>query len=397
MSRSQRRWRQKRASFAPELAGACVVTALGAVGFWLFPDDLAFLTRLVSIAFLVLSLDLVTGYCGVATLGHAALFGVAAYAAGNACIAGVTDPIALLVVGMIAGALTGLLSGALITRFRGLPQLVISIAIGQLVGALANKLSFLTGGSDGLAGITPGRVFGVFAFDMYSRTAFVFSIATLGIVFALLIRFARSPFGLLCRGIRDDDLRAQMIGAAVYPRLVMMYGVSGAVAGIGGALTAITTGVVGLDSVGFERSAEALVMLVLGGAGNLWGALTGAIIFQVFEHIVSATNPFHWMTMVGLLLILIVVFVPKACVSHGVSIAWSKFRAWERDAGMTHLLELHALSRSLAGWPARQPRHLVRPCARRSRRADRPERRGEDDAGQRDFRRFAADGRPDRL
>lgn len=319
----------KRASFAPELAGACVVAALGAVAFWLFPDDLAFLTRLVSIAFLVLSLDLVTGYCGVATLGHAALFGVAAYAAGNACIAGVTDPIALLVVGMIAGALTGLLSGALITRFRGLPQLVISIAIGQLVGALANKLSFLTGGSDGLAGITPGRVFGVFAFDMYSRTAFVFSIATLGIVFALLIRFARSPFGLLCRGIRDDDLRAQMIGAAVYPRLVMMYGVSGAVAGIGGALTAITTGVVGLDSVGFERSAEALVMLVLGGAGNLWGALTGAIIFQVFEHIVSATNPFHWMTLVGLLLIVIVVFVPKG-VSHGVSIAWSKFRAWER-------------------------------------------------------------------
>jgi branched-chain amino acid transport system permease protein len=305
-----------------------LVALLGAVGYLLFPDDLAFLTRLISIALLVLSLDLVTGYCGVATLGHAALFGVSAYAAGNACLAGITDPIALLFVGIIAGALVGLVSGALITRFRGLPQLVISIAIGQLVGALSNKLSFLTGGSDGLSGIVPGRVFGIFAFDMYSRTAYVFSAVVLGIVFALLIRFVRSPFGLLCRGIKDDDLRARMIGASVYPRLVVMYGVSGAVAGTGGALNAITTGVVGLDSVGFERSAEALVMLVLGGAGSLWGALTGAVMFQIFEHIVSASNPFHWLTMVGLLLILIVVFVPKG-LSHGVWMIWSKLRSRE--------------------------------------------------------------------
>jgi branched-chain amino acid transport system permease protein len=310
---------------APELAGLLVVAALGAIGYLLFPEDLAFLTRSISIALLVLSLDLVTGYCGVATLGQAALFGISAYAAGNACIAGITDPIALLFVGIITGTVIGLVSGALVTRFRGLPQLVISIAIGQLVGALSNKLSFLTGGSDGLSGIVPSPVLGRFAFDMYSRTAYLFSAVVLGVVFAILIRFVRSPFGLLCRGIKDDDLRAQMIGAAVYPRLVIMYGVSGAVAGVGGALTAITTGVVGLDGVGFERSAEALVMLVLGGAGSLWGALTGAVLFQIFEHIVSATNPFHWMTMVGLLLILIVVFAPRG-LSYGVSVAWSKLR-----------------------------------------------------------------------
>jgi branched-chain amino acid transport system permease protein len=314
-----------RLPFAPELAGLLVVAALGAVGYLLFPDDLAFLTRLISIALLVLSLDLVTGYCGVATLGQAALFGVSAYATGNACIAGITDPIGLLFVGVMTGSLSGLVSGALITRFRGLPQLVISIALGQLVGALSNKLSFLTGGSDGLSSIVPGRVFGAFSFDMYSRTAYLFSTVVLGVVFALLIRLVRSPFGLLCRGIKDDALRAQMIGAAVYPRLVIMYGVSGAVAGVGGALTAITTGVVGLDSVGFERSAEALVMLVLGGAGSLWGALTGAVLFQIFEHIVSATNPFHWMTMVGLLLILIVVFAPRG-LSHGALVAWAKLR-----------------------------------------------------------------------
>jgi len=314
-----------RLSLPPELVGVATIAVLGAAGFFLFPEDLAFLTRLIGITFLVLSLDLVTGYCGVATLGQAALFGVGAYAAGNACIAGVTDPCALLAVGAAGSALAGLLSGALITRFRGLPQLVISIAFSQLVTALSNKLSSVTGGSDGLSGIVPAPILRTFSFDMYSRTAFVFSVVVLAIALAFLMRFVRSPFGLLCRGIKDDDLRAQMIGAAVYPRLIVMYGVSGAVAGVGGALTAITTGVVGLDSVGFERSAEALVMLVLGGAGNLWGALTGAIIFQLFEHIVSATNPFHWMTLVGLLLILIVVFAPRG-MFYGASVAWSKMR-----------------------------------------------------------------------
>ena len=309
-------------SFQAEAAGLLAVAVLGAIGYFAFPDDLAFLTRLISIAFLVLSLDLVTGYCGVATLGQAALFGVGAYAAGNACIAGVTNPLILLVIGAVAGMLMGLISGALITRFHGLPQLVLSIAIGQLVSSLANKLSSWTGGSDGLSGITPAPIFGIFKFDMFSRTSYVFSLVMLAVVMTLLLRFVRSPFGLLCRAIKDDDLRVLMIGASPYPRLVIMYGVSGIVAGLGGALMAINTGVVGLDSVSFERSAEVLVMLVLGGAGNLWGALAGAVIFQVFEHIVSAANPFHWMTLVGLLLIVIVIFAPRG-IGYGVVSLWT--------------------------------------------------------------------------
>ena len=308
--------------FAREAVGALAIAVVGAIGYFLFPDDLAFLTRLICIIFLVLSLDLVTGYCGIATLGHAAQFGVAAYAAGIACVRGITDPIALLGIGLVAGTMMGLISGLLIARFRGLPQLVLSIAVGQLVAALANKLSWLTGGSDGLSGITPAKVFGLYGFDMFSRTAYLFSLAVLLIVFVMLTRFVRSPFGLMCRGIKDDDLRARMIGVSVYPRLVVMYGVSGAVAGIGGALMAISTGVVGLDSVSFERSAEVLVMLVLGGAGHLWGALAGALIFQIFEHIVSAANPFHWMTLVGLLLILIVVFAPRGLIAP--IITWSE-------------------------------------------------------------------------
>jgi branched-chain amino acid transport system permease protein len=313
--------RKRSVPFTREAGGALAIALLGALGYVAFPDDLAFLTRLIGISFLVLSLDLVTGYCGIATLGHAAMFGVAAYAAGVACVRDVTDPIALLVIGVFAGALMGLISGALITRFRGLPQLVLSIAVGQLVAALANKLQWLTGGSDGLSGITPGKIFGIYGFDMYSRTAYLFSLALLVIVFLALSRLVGSPFGLMCRAIKDDDLRAKMIGVAIYPRLVVMYGISGAVAGVGGALTAMSTGVVGLDSVSFERSAEVLVMLVLGGAGHLWGALIGTVIFMIFEHIVAAANPFHWMTLVGLLLILIVVFAPRGLIEPVLTLA----------------------------------------------------------------------------
>jgi branched-chain amino acid transport system permease protein len=312
-----------------ELTAFASITLLGVLGYAVFPDELAFLTRLVSITLLVLSLDLVTGYCGIATLGQSALFGVSAYAAGNACIAGLNDPVALLGVGLLVGAATGFLSGALVARFNGLPQLVLSIAFGQLVAALANKLTVLTGGSDGLSGIEPGRLFGVFAFDLYGRTGYLFSLTVLVIGFAGLLRFTRSPFGLLCRAIKDDGLRANMIGARVYPRLVVMYGISGGVAGIGGALMAINTGVVGLDSVGFERSAEALVMLVLGGTGNLWGALFGAVAFQVFEHYVSAANPFHWLTMLGILLVAVVLFAPKGLVALVASFTdrvWSVLR-----------------------------------------------------------------------
>jgi branched-chain amino acid transport system permease protein len=299
-----------------DLIAAVAIAGLGVIGYFVFPDDLAFLTRVIGLAFLVISLDLVTGYCGVATLGHAALFGIAAYAAGNVCIVGVTDPILMLVVGALAGAGAGLISGALVARFRGLPQLVLSIAFGQLVGALANKLSSVTGGSDGLSGITPGSVLGLFHFDMFGRTGYVFSVVVLMLTMVALSRFARSPFSLLCRAIKDDSLRARMIGAAVYPRLVVMYCVAGAVAGIGGGLTAINTGVVGLDSVGFERSAEALIMLILGGAGSLWGALIGTVLFELFAHYVSAASPFHWMILVGVLLIVVVLFFPRGLVNE---------------------------------------------------------------------------------
>jgi len=295
-----------------DLAGLAVILIVAAIGFLLFPNNLALLTRITAIALLVLSLDLVTGYCGIATLGHAALFGAGAYAAGIAAAHfDINDPIAMVAIGALGGAVAGLVSGAVILRGHGLAQLVLSIAVVHLFHEIANKASEWTGGSDGLSGISPDPVFGVFEFDLWGHTAYGFGIALLVIVFMLLRLLVRSPFGMLCRGIKEDPIRVSAMGASVQGTLLRMYVISGAVAGIGGALNAISTQVVGLDSLSFTTSAESLVMLVLGGTGSLFGALIGTVSFMWFEDFVSAANPFHWLTIVGALLIAVVLFAPK--------------------------------------------------------------------------------------
>ncbi|MGO4571616.1 branched-chain amino acid ABC transporter permease [Microvirga sp. 2TAF3] len=293
-----------------DVVGLTLIIAAGAAGYWLFPDNLALLTRVIAAALLVLSLDLIVGYCGVASLGQAALYGAGAYAAGIACVNGITEPMTLIAIGAVAGAAAGLVMGTIMLRAHGLAQLVLSIAIVQLFHEAANKASAYTGGSDGLAGFSPSPLFGTFAFDLWGRTAYLFGLALLVAVFVALKFVVSSPFGMLCRGIKEDPVRIRAMGAFVFPVLLKMFVISGAVAGMGGALAALSTQVVGLDSVSFELSANSLVMLVLGGLGSLYGALVGTVIFMGFEHIVSAINPFHWMTMVGALLIAVVLVAP---------------------------------------------------------------------------------------
>ncbi|WP_230530933.1 branched-chain amino acid ABC transporter permease [Microvirga roseola] len=299
----RRRWSR-------DAVGVILIVAAGVAGYFLFPDSLALLTRIIAVALLVLSLDLIVGYCGVASLGQATLFGAGAYAAGIACVNGVTEPLTLIAIGAVAGAAAGLVMGAIMLRAHGLAQLVLSIAIVQLAHEAANKASAYTGGSDGLAGLFVGPLFGVFEFDLWGQTAYLFGLSLLVAVFIILKFVVSSPFGMLCRGIKEDPIRIRAMGAFVFPVLLKMFVISGAVAGTGGALAAISTQVVGLDSVSFELSANALVMLVLGGLGTLYGALIGTVIFMGFEHVVSAINPFHWMTMVGALLIAVVLAAP---------------------------------------------------------------------------------------
>ncbi|TWF58322.1 branched-chain amino acid ABC transporter permease [Neorhizobium alkalisoli] len=302
--------------------GILIIILVGIAGYYLLPNNLALLTRITATALLVLSIDLVTGYCGVATLGHAALFGAGAYGAGIASAHfGINEPISMTLIGAAAGALAGLISGFVILRAHGLAQLVLSIAVVHLAHEAANKASGWTGGSDGLSGIAPGAIFGVFEFDLWGRTAYVYGIVLLVLVFALLKILVRSPFGMLARGVREDSLRIAAMGASAHSVQMRMYVISGIVAGIGGALSAISTQVVGLDSLSFTLSAQSLVMLVLGGVGSLYGAIIGTVVFMFFEDTVSAANPFHWLTIVGALLILVVLFAPKGLYGSAIALS----------------------------------------------------------------------------
>ena len=299
-----------RAQNARNICALATVAAAEIIMLLLFPDDLAFLTRVAATAIFVLSLDMVLGYAGIATIGHAVLFGSGAYAAGWVCRNVGADPVLLLAIGLLVGAVAGLIQGAIISSAVGLAQVVLSIATVELAHALANQMVFVTGGSDGLAGIAPNPLFGSFEFDLWGQTAYGLSAATLVISLAFAQRVTQSPFGMLCLGIKADPTRVKAMGSRVYPHLLKMYVLSGGLAGVAGALTAMSAGVVGLNSISFDSSAKALVMLILGGAGTLYGALLGTILFMVIEQLLSALNPYNWITFIGVLLVLTVVFVP---------------------------------------------------------------------------------------
>ena len=306
--------RRRFSSSSSDMVGVAVVAAVAAGLAFVLPEDLALLTRVVVGCLFVLSLDLVVGYCGVASLGHAAMFGVGAYAAGYGALQGLADPVVMLAVGLISGAALGLASGALILRRRGLSQIVLSIAIAQLVQSAANRARTITGGSDGLSDFVPAPLFGVFKFDLYERTSYSLAVVVLVVTLLILLRIVRSPFGAICRGIREDEVRVAAMGVSVYPKLLTMYGISGAVAGMAGALSAVTTKVVGLNSLSFEWSAEALVMLVLGGKGLLFGGVLGAFLFTTFQHFVSAFDPYNWFILLGVLLVTVVLLLPQGLI-----------------------------------------------------------------------------------
>ena len=196
-------------------------------------------------------------------------------------------------------------------RTRGLTLLMLSVAFAQVLLEIANKAGSVTGGDDGLADIPVSPILGVFAFDFRGQVGFGYTLAALVLVYFCLRRVVASPFGLTCRGIRADQVRMRAVGAPVFRHLLSVYTLGGAVAGIAGALSAQTTQVVGLNSLGFELSAEGLVMLTIGGVGHLAGALLGVPAFMIIRHVAASINPYHWLLVIGLLLIVTILFLPQ--------------------------------------------------------------------------------------
>lgn len=261
----------------------------------------------------VLSLDLILGYAGIVSLGHGAFFGIGAYAAGLAAKWGggtfpLSDPIiGLLLAGAVAAAV-GALTSLLVLRGSDLNRLMVTLGVALIVEEACNQARSLTGGSDGLQGVDPAPVLGLFDFDLYGHTAAIYAIAILFVAFLFVRRLVASPFGLSLRAIKGNKLRAGSIGAPVAQRLIAVYTIGAALAGVAGGLLAQTTQSASLDMAAFHRSGDALVILVFGGAGRLYGGLLGAVAFTALSEWLSGITPEYWLFWLGFVLAVLVLF-----------------------------------------------------------------------------------------
>lgn len=274
--------------------------------FFVLPLRLSLLSQILIFGLFAVSLDIALGYAGILTVGHAAFFGSGAYAAGLLARYGWGEPISGLLLAFAVCALLGWLLSFLVVRGTDLTRLMITIGICVLLGESANQLTDITGGADGLQGVEMWRVLGLFRFDLYGKTAFVYSLVVVLGIFMLVRRILGSPFGLALRGIHDSPRRMLAIGSPVDARLRMAYTISAGVAGIAGALLAQTSQFVGIGTLSFDRSAEVLIILVLGGTGRLYGGLVGALVYMFVHEAFSDLDPKFWMFWLGAFLIAVV-------------------------------------------------------------------------------------------
>ena len=286
------------------------------------PNYLSLASQIAITALFALSLDLILGYAGIVSLGHAAFFGVGAYTAGLLAKHYWTEPLTGLVVAALAAGLVGYATSHIIVRFRHLALIMLTMGLGLLLHEAANSASGLTGGADGLQGFKVPAVLG-FRFDMFGRSAYAYSLAMLFVCFLVARRIVHSPFGLALRGIRENALRMPAIGAPSRAHLRKAYTIAAVIAGIAGALLTQTTSTVSLETLSFGRSADVLVILILGGAGRLYGGLIGAIIYMVARDQFSGLNPQYWYFWIGLLLVTVVMFLPNGILG-GISALYKK-------------------------------------------------------------------------
>jgi branched-chain amino acid transport system permease protein len=280
--------------------------------FVLFPNYLSLASQIAITALFALSLDLILGYAGIVSLGHAAFFGLGAYTAGLISKAGWGEPLSGLLIAASVAGLVGYVTSFIIARFRHLALIMITLGLGLLLHEAANSAHWLTGGADGLQGVRLWPLFGRFQLaDLWGYSAYSYSLAVLFVVFLVARRLINSPFGLALRGIRENAIRMPAIGAPSHSHIRTIYTISAIMAGIAGAVLAQTTETVSLGTLDFQRSADVLVILILGGAGRLYGGIVGAIIYMVARDQFSGINPQYWYFWIGLLLVIVVMFLPN--------------------------------------------------------------------------------------
>ena len=274
---------------------------------WLFPGKYLIMKDTAILALFALSLDLILGYAGIISLGQAAFFGLAGYFAGTLAKYGlINEPIvALICSGLLAAAL-GFVTSFLVLRGSDLTRIMLTLGISLILGELANRFSNITGGADGMQGIDIAPILGVYRFDLYGHNGYVYCLIVLFICFLIARRIVYSPYGLSLRALKGNPLRAAAIGIPVSRRMVGIYTLSAGFAGIAGALLTQTTAFCALDVFSFDRSADLLLVLIIGGTGYLYGGLIGAVIYKFLQDWIANLTPQYWQFWIGFVLVVIV-------------------------------------------------------------------------------------------
>ncbi|MGC3984179.1 MAG: branched-chain amino acid ABC transporter permease [Pseudorhodoferax sp.] len=272
----------------------------------LLPSKALIVNEIAIVALFAVSLDLVLGYTGIVSLGHAAFFGMGAYSAALFAKHVMPDPLAGLAFGVATATLLGAVGSLTVVRGTDLTRLMVTLGVGLIMLELANKLDWLTGGADGLQGVVIGPVLGQFEFDLYGKTAAWYSLTVLLLCFVLARRLVHSPLGASFKAIRDNRLRAGAIGIPVTARIATAYTIAAALAGASGALLAQTTGFASLDVFDFHRSADVMLILIVGGTGWLYGGVAGAIVFKIMYDVLASITPQYWTFWLGLFLVVLV-------------------------------------------------------------------------------------------
>ncbi|GAB3776875.1 branched-chain amino acid ABC transporter permease [Ramlibacter monticola] len=282
--------------------------------FFVFPKNLLLGSQILIAGLFALSLDLILGYAGIVTLGHAAFFGLGAYTAGLVTRVGVHDPFLGLLAAAAVAAAAGWLTSFVVLRANDLGRLMITLGIAMLLYEVANRANGLTGGVDGLQGVEVGPVLGLFRFDLLGRTAYLYVLGVTFGLFLLVRALMVSPYGLSLRCIRENNRRAQAIGVPIRARLTNIYTFSALLAGVAGALLTQTTQFVGIDVLGFQRSADLLIMLIVGGTASLYGGFIGAAVFLLAQDRLANLSPEYWLFWLGLLLIVVTLYLDGGVV-----------------------------------------------------------------------------------
>ncbi|MEP9398839.1 branched-chain amino acid ABC transporter permease [Mesorhizobium sp. KR2-14] len=273
---------------------------------FLLPSKMLILTEIAILALFAVSLDLVLGYAGIVSLGHAAFFGLGAYTAGLLARHYVTEPVTgLLAAGLVSGVF-GFATSFLVLRGSDLTRLMTTFGVAMLLAEVANQAGWLTGGADGLSGVMITPILGIFEFDLWGRTGYIYALAVLMVLTFIARRIVNSPFGLSLKAIKRNTVRASMLGISPTRQIVAIYTIAAVYAGIAGALLTQTTSFVSPDVLAFHRSADVLLVLVIGGTGYLYGGVFGAVIFTLLRDWLSVITPQYWMFWIGLILIVIV-------------------------------------------------------------------------------------------